>query len=98
MATENPTVLAVFSKNIKLIRKEQKMTQEQLAEKSDITVKYISHLERGLSFPSAETLEKLAVALDVPVYRLFFPERTEGEIIPRDILKKELHRIIDELD
>ena len=95
MANENSTVLAILSRNIKLIRRERHLTQEQLAEKTDLTVKYISHLERGLSFPSADTLDKLAAELNVPVYRLFYSE--DSEAIPRDILKKELHKIIDEL-
>lgn len=96
MANNESTVLAVFSKNIKLIRKEEGLTQEQLAEKSELTVKYISHLERGLSFPSAESLDKIASALKVPVFRLFFPEG-QRNIVPRDVLKRELHRIIDEM-
>lgn len=95
MANENITVLAIFSRNLKLIRKERNLTQEQLAEQTDLTVKYISHLERGLSFPSADSLDKIVVALNVPVYRLFYAE--ESEAIPRDVLKKELHKIIDEL-
>lgn len=72
------------------------MTQESLAEKADITVKYVGHLERGLSFPSAETLDKIASALDVPVYRLFFSEGQENSI-PRDVMKKELHKLIEEM-
>ena len=95
MANENLTVLAIFSSNVKLIRRDRHLTQEQLAEKTELTVKYISHLERGLSFPSAETLDKIASALNVPIYRLFYAE--ESEAIPRDVLKKELHKIIDEL-
>lgn len=96
MANIESTVLAVFSKNIKYIRKEKGLTQEQLAEQSELTVKYISHLERGLSFPSADSLDRIANALGVPVYRLFFPEEQET-VIPKDVLKKELHRIIDEM-
>lgn len=95
MANENRTVLTILSRNIKLIRRGKSLTQEQLAEQTDLTVKYISHLERGLSFPSADTLDKLASALDVPVYRLFYSE--DSNTIPRDVLKKELHKIIDEL-
>ena len=96
MANDNLTVQVILSRNIRFIRKERYLTQEQLAERTDLTVKYISHLERGLSFPSADTLDKLATALDVPVYRLFY--RGDSEAIPRDVLKKELHRIIDELE
>ena len=95
MTNVSSSVLAILSRNIKLIRKNHHLTQEQLAEQTGLTVKYISHLERGLSFPSADTLDKLASSLDVPAYRLFYSE--DSETIPRDVLKKELHRIIDEV-
>lgn len=49
------------------------MTQEQLASQVDRTVFAISQLERGLSLPSFETLERLSAALRVPV-RDFFDE------------------------
>ena len=97
MENKIPYALTLLSKNIKGIRKEKRITQEYLAEKTDVTVKYISHIERGLSFPSADILGRIAIALDVPVYRLFFPDGSDGFTIPRDILKQELHRIIDEL-
>ena len=96
MEKGNSPTMEILSTNIKLIRKERHLTQEQLAERTELTVKYISHLERGLSFPSAESLDKIASALKVPVYRLFFPEG-QTSIVPRDVLKRELHRIIDEM-
>lgn len=56
---------------IKTIRKLRGLTQEQLAENIDRTVFAVSQLERGLSLPSFETLERLSVALDVPVRDFF---------------------------
>ena len=97
MDNKNSSAIEILSQNIKLIRREKQLTQEQLAEKTEVTVKYISHLERGLSFPSAETLDRIATAFEVPVYRLFFPEGLDEKTIPRDVLKKELHKIIEEL-
>ena len=96
MASGKTSVVSILGRNIKKLRKERNLTQEELAEKTGVTVKYISHLERALSFPSADTLDKITVALDVPAYKLFYTE--DSEVIPRDILKKELHKIIDELD
>ncbi len=40
-----------IGKFIATCRKEQKLTQEQLAEKLGITYKAVSKWERGLSFP-----------------------------------------------
>jgi transcriptional regulator with XRE-family HTH domain len=62
---------------IRAIRKLRGLTQEQLAEKIDRTVFAVSQLERGLSLPSFETLERLSIVLKVPV-RDFF-DGGEGE-------------------
>ena len=56
---------------IKQLRKEKKLSQEQLAEYIDRSVDAVSQIERGVSLPSAETLEKLSVHLFVPVSELF---------------------------
>ena len=41
------------------------MTQEQLAEKAELSNIYISHIENSRSIPSLETLMKLCSALDI---------------------------------
>jgi transcriptional regulator with XRE-family HTH domain len=56
---------------IRVIRKRPGFTQEVLAEKVERTVDAISQLERGRSLPSFETLERLALALDVPIRDFF---------------------------
>ena len=62
---------------IKTIRKLRGLTQEQLAQRVDRTVFAISQLERGRSLPSFETLERLSVALEVPV-KEFFDDGTDA--------------------
>lgn len=49
---------------IKEVRKKRRLTQEQLAEQVDVTVEYISQLERGLSTPSMQVFIKLLETLD----------------------------------
>lgn len=63
---------------IRTIRKRRGLTQDELAEKIDRTGDAVSQLERGKSLPSFETLERLAVALDIPI-RDFFDEGRTGE-------------------
>jgi transcriptional regulator with XRE-family HTH domain len=48
-----------------------KMTQEELAEKSEISVSFLSMIERGERAPHLETLPKVAQALQVPITELF---------------------------
>ena len=47
------------------------MTQERLAETLDISVDFLSLVERGISAPSFETLEKIAKRLRLPIADLF---------------------------
>jgi len=64
-------VKSVFGHNLKLYRKAKKLSQEELSEKVDISVKHLSSIERGLNFVSADLLEKLALSVEVPVSRFF---------------------------
>ncbi|MBQ8163636.1 MAG: helix-turn-helix transcriptional regulator [Clostridia bacterium] len=50
---------------IKETRKKKGLTQEQLAEKVDITLEYISQIERGLKMPNMQVFIKLVEVLDV---------------------------------
>ena len=54
------------------------MTQERLAERAEISVSFLSMIERGERSPHLETLEKLAYGLEVPVDVLFRPDSAEG--------------------
>ena len=57
------------SKNIQLVRRQQKLSQQALAKKARISVSYVSMLERGIRVPPLDTLEVLAKALGVaPLY------------------------------
>ena len=60
-----------FGKRLQVLRKEAGLSQEKLAERADISVDFLSLLERGVNAPSFETLEKLAKALGVEVRGLF---------------------------
>ena len=50
---------------IRQMRSKSGLTQEQLAEKVDITLEYISQIERGLKTPSMQVFIKLVEVLDV---------------------------------
>jgi transcriptional regulator with XRE-family HTH domain len=64
-------VKTVFGSNLKQYRKEKRLSQEQLSEKLDISVKHLSEIERGIVFASAGLLEKLAENLDIPLFAFF---------------------------
>lgn len=56
---------------IKAFRKAKGLSQEQLAELVGIEQKHVSRLEVGTSYPTIDRLEKIAVALDVPMGSFF---------------------------
>lgn len=61
----------MLGKRIKFIRKERKMTQERLAELVEIGTPNISYIESGKFAPSSDTLQKIAIALNVSPRELY---------------------------
>ena len=57
------TLIEKFQGNLLAARQAAKLTQEELAKKSDLSTSYISMLERGQRSPPLDTLEQLAKAL-----------------------------------
>lgn len=55
----------IVGRKIKEIRKSKRLTQEELAFKSNISLPFISQIETGVKRASLETFYKLARALDV---------------------------------
>jgi transcriptional regulator with XRE-family HTH domain len=62
-----------FGKRLRKFRRNKDLTQEQLAELAGISVDFVSLIERGLSSPSFDTIQKLADILEVK-YEAFFTE------------------------
>jgi len=63
-----------LGKTIKFLRFRRGLSQADLAEKADISITFLSTIERGLKFPQPNILSKLAKALDVEVFELFKPD------------------------
>jgi transcriptional regulator with XRE-family HTH domain len=62
----------VIGDRLRVIRDEKKLTQGDIEQRSGLLRSYISRVEHGHTVPSVETLEKLARALAVPLYQLFY--------------------------
>lgn len=70
--TENEKKLIKnIGKKIKLARTKTNYTQETLAEKTSLSPRYISQLERGIAFGSASTIVSLCNALNISSNFLF---------------------------
>ncbi|MGC2744423.1 MAG: helix-turn-helix transcriptional regulator [Candidatus Angelobacter sp.] len=68
---------SLFGKRLRNLRLAARLTQEELAERSEISVDFLSLVERGRSSPSFENLEILASSLRVTVSELFNLEGSE---------------------
>ena len=60
----------MLSENIKNLRKNKGLTQEELASKLNVVRQTVSKWEKGLSVPDAELLKKLAEILETDVSTL----------------------------
>lgn len=56
-----------FGQKLKQIRKSKNLTQEKLAELSNVSEKHISKIETGIYFPTYTTLTKILKALDLSI-------------------------------
>ena len=59
-----------LGKNVRAARKKLDLTQEQVSERCGVQAGEVSRIERDLRDPQVSTVEKLAVALEVPPGRL----------------------------
>ncbi|MCC5911401.1 MAG: helix-turn-helix transcriptional regulator [Clostridiaceae bacterium] len=69
-----------IGEKLKNLRIAKKLTQEELAQRCDLTTGFISLAERDLSSPSIATLMDLLDALDTDI-KSFFNEPTEDKIV-----------------
>jgi len=85
MKKSNPeSIRALFARNLKILRHKKNMSQEQLAEISDLHRTYVSSVERGERNISLDNMEKLAKALASDVRILLTPENEDiDENTPR---------------
>ncbi|MEQ8402156.1 MAG: helix-turn-helix transcriptional regulator [Silicimonas sp.] len=57
--------------NVQRLRREKRLSQEELAHRADMHQTYLSGVERGRRNPSVAVLERIAAALDVDIAALF---------------------------
>jgi transcriptional regulator with XRE-family HTH domain len=69
-----PEIRAVLAQNIKSFRIHRDWSQADLAERAEISIPFLSDIERGNKWPYPDTLSKLAEALKVEIYELFRKE------------------------
>jgi transcriptional regulator with XRE-family HTH domain len=73
----------VLARNLKINRLKLGLTQEKLSGKADISTHYLAMVELARKFPSADMLERLATALEVEPYELFYMPSTAENALER---------------
>ena len=68
----------VISERLRAIREQKELSQGDIEERTGLKRCYVSRVENGHTIPSIETLEKMARALEIPMYQLFY----DGEAPP----------------
>ncbi|MDP2671443.1 MAG: helix-turn-helix transcriptional regulator [bacterium] len=64
-----------FGEKMRQIRRQKKISQEELAFKASLHRTYISDIERGARNVSLENIEKIAKALEIPMGMLMHSEK-----------------------
>jgi transcriptional regulator with XRE-family HTH domain len=63
-----------LAERLRQIRESKKLSQGDIQNRSGLLRCYISRVENGHTIPALETLEKIAQALEVPLYQLFYED------------------------
>lgn len=76
----------VIGDRLRELRENKKLSQGDIEKRTGLLRCYISRVENGHTVPAVETLEKLARALEIPLYQLFY----DGEQPPKlpNLLKR----------
>ena len=72
---------AILSANLKRYRNYRKFTQEEMAEKLEISIPFLSDVENGRKWVSPATLVKLADVLGIEPHELFKPEQNLSPVM-----------------
>ena len=92
----------VIGTRLRKLRDEKNLSQGDIEKRTGLLRCYISRVENGHTVPSIETLERLASALEIPLYQLFYEgdeppplpnlskRRTTEELALDDVSEKEM--------
>ncbi len=62
----------IIADRLRVLREEKHLSQGDVEKRTGLLRCYISRVENGHTVPAIETLEKMARALEIPMYQLFY--------------------------
>lgn len=78
------SIREIFKNNLRYYRKKRGLTQEALSEKIGLNPKYITDIESRAKFPSADTIDAIAAALQIQPSQLFAEQGCPVNLIQFD--------------
>ena len=93
---QNTDIKKLFGRKIKELRLKQGLTQESLAEAIGVCERNLSKIECGCNFVTADTLNKILIALNVDACDLFnFRHNQDKENLKQELLKAINNETVD---
>jgi transcriptional regulator with XRE-family HTH domain len=88
----------ILANNLKENRKRLGFSQSKLAEKADTSTQHIAMIEISRKFPTPEMLERIAKALEIETYELFWVKPSAEDAMERlhDKLINNIERVVSE--
>jgi len=75
----------MIADRLKALREQKKLSQGDIEKRTGLLRCYISRVENGHTVPAIETLEKMARAMEVLMYQLFYDgEKPPAPTLPRN--------------
>ena len=84
-----------IGRRLQAVRREQNITQQELARLAGVSTSYIGHLERGLKRGSLDVMAEICGALGVGMDYLLFGEQQHPD--KRAVIREYLQRQLAEL-
>ena len=83
----------IIGDRLRALREDKKFSQGDIEKRTGLLRCYISRVENGHTVPAIETLEKMARALDVPLYQLFY-DGEQPPVLPNILKRKSADEIV----
>ena len=85
-----------IGQRIRQLRLQKGLSQRDIEKASGLLRSYLSRVEHGHTIPSLKTLERLAAALGLPLYRLFYTPEEEPATAPSATPRKSLQELAED--
>jgi transcriptional regulator with XRE-family HTH domain len=83
----------VIADRLRALREAKHLSQGDIEKRTGLLRCYISRVENGHTVPTVGTLEKMARALEVPLYRLFY-DGEEPLVLPNLLKRKGADEVV----